>query len=138
MGIQETLVIDNEPLELGRAANWLDSLVGEAPWSPRMLATLHVALEEALTNIMLHAYRDLETHKIEIRFSADGSGATLELLDDGCPFDPTHHEPPPANASVQDRPGGLGLAFIRRLMDEITYQRMDGRNHLTLRKSVPP
>jgi anti-sigma regulatory factor (Ser/Thr protein kinase) len=137
LDIRETLVVENEPLEVGRAANWLDSLIGEAVCPPRMLAALQVALEEALTNIMLYAYRDLETHKIEIRFSADASAATLELFDDGFPFDPTQHEPPPAAASVEDRPGGLGLVFMRRLMDDITYQRMDDRNHLTLRKSVP-
>jgi serine/threonine-protein kinase RsbW len=137
LDIRETLVVDNEPLEVGRAANWLDGLIGEAAWPPRMLATLQVALEEALTNIMLHAYRDLETHKIEIRISADAAAATLELVDDGFPFDPTQHEPPPAEASVQDRPGGLGLVFIRLLMDDMTYQRVDDRNHLALRKSVP-
>jgi anti-sigma regulatory factor (Ser/Thr protein kinase) len=136
LDLRETLIIDNEPLEVGRAASWLDGLIGEAACPPRMLASLHVALEETLTNIMLHAYRDLETHQIEIRLTANPLSATLELLDDGIPFDPTQHEPPPAGAVVSDRPGGLGLLFIRRLMDDVTYRRVADRNHLTLHKSV--
>lgn len=136
MGIPEILTIDNEPFEVGRAADWLDGLIGAAGYAPRVLALLQVALEEVLSNILIHGYADLETHQVEIRLTADPSAATLEFFDDGIPFDPTTHERPEPTNTENPRPGGLGLQFVRRTMDEAAYERVDGRNHLTLRKFI--
>jgi serine/threonine-protein kinase RsbW len=135
MDVAETLLLDNEPFEVSRAAAWLDDLLGNAGLSPRVIATLHVVLDEVLNNILNHAYADLESHQIEIRLTSGNAAVTLEFLDDGVPFDPTQHESaPPPRQDADVRAGGLGLLFVRRLMDEVTFQRVDDRNHLTLRK----
>ncbi|HEY5230714.1 MAG TPA: ATP-binding protein [Galbitalea sp.] len=136
MNIAETLILDNEPFEVSRAATWLDDLLGGAGLPPRVIAALQVALEEVLNNILCYGYADIEPHKIELRVAADPSVAALEFFDDGIPFDPTHQEPLPPGPTVSTRPGGLGLLFIRRVIDDITYERVDDRNHLTLRKLV--
>lgn len=136
MDVADTLLLDNEPFEVSRAAAWLDGLLEGASLSPRVIATLQVALDEVLNNILIHGYADLETHKIEVRVTADASAATLEFIDDGIPFDPTQHEAVPAGDSDGPRPGGLGLVFVRRLMDDLAYERVAERNHLTLRKFV--
>jgi serine/threonine-protein kinase RsbW len=134
MNIQDALIIDNEPFEVSRAADWLDGVIGAAECSPRVLAMLQVVLDEVLTNIMLHGYADLETHKIDIRLTADPSAVTLEFFDDGIAFDPTRHELPEAADTDKIRPGGLGILFIRKTMDHVGYKRIGGRNHLTLCK----
>ncbi len=136
MNVQETLVIDNEPFEVGRAADWLDGLIGAAGYAPRILALLQVALEEVLTNIMVHGYADLEAHKIEIRLAAAPSAVTLEVLDDGIPFDPTQQQLPGPADPGNTRAGALGLLFVRRTMDEVAFERAEERNHLTLRKFI--
>jgi anti-sigma regulatory factor (Ser/Thr protein kinase) len=132
--LAETLLLDNEPLEIARAAAWLDGLLGEIGLSPRAIAALQVALDEVLSNILVHGYADLETHKIEVRMTSDTSMVTLVFVDDGIPFDPTQHDTSSPGDDAGVRPGGLGLVFIRRLMDDMTFERVDGRNHLTLRK----
>jgi serine/threonine-protein kinase RsbW len=100
-----------------------------------VVAALQVALEEVLNNILCYGYADLDPHKIEVRFSADASAATLEVFDDGIEFDPTRYEPAtPAGDPPDTETGGLGLLFIRRLMDEVAFERIAGRNHLMLRK----
>ena len=134
MQVADTLTPDNEPLELGRAAEWLDGLLVSAAAPPRVIAALQVALEEVLNNILCYGYVDHDPHKIEVRFSADASGATLEVLDDGIEFDPTQYQPAPPDNSADPESGGLGLVFVRRLMDEVGFERIDQRNHLTLRK----
>jgi serine/threonine-protein kinase RsbW len=138
MDIRETLLIDNEPLEVSRAAEWLDGLISTAGYPSRLLAVLQVALDEVLTNIMIHGYADLETHKIEIRVAAGPASATLEFIDDGIPFDPTQHELPVVDESEKTWPGGLGILFVRRTMDEVEYERGEDRNHLILRKFISP
>jgi anti-sigma regulatory factor (Ser/Thr protein kinase) len=134
MDVADMLLLDNEPSEVSRAAAWLDDLFEGVGLSPRAIAALQVALDELLNNILIHGYADLEAHKIELRATADASTATLEFIDDGIPFDPTQHEAAPAGDGDTVRPGGLGLAFVRRLMDDMAYERVDDRNHLTLRK----
>lgn len=136
MDIADTLLLDNEPLELGRAATWLDNLLENGGLAPRVIAALQVALDEVLNNILIHGYADLELHKIEVRLNADAAAATLEFVDDGIPFDPTQHEIVPRGDDETVRPGGLGLVFIRRLMDDVAYQRVGDHNHLKLRKFV--
>jgi len=136
MNVADTLTLDNEPLELGRAAEWLDGLLASAEAPPRVIAALQVALEEVLNNILCYGYADLDPHKIEVRFSADLSTATLEVLDDGIEFDPTQYQPAPSDNAADPESGGLGLLFVRRLMDEVGFERIDEHNHLTLRKRM--
>jgi serine/threonine-protein kinase RsbW len=136
MDISETLLLDNEPFEVGRAATWLDTLLADAGLAPRVIASLQVALEEVLSNILGHGYADTGSHKIEVCVTADASAVTLEFFDDGIPFDPTQHEAPSADGNVGTSPGGLGLLFVRRLMDNLAFERVDNRNHLTIRKFV--
>jgi anti-sigma regulatory factor (Ser/Thr protein kinase) len=136
MDISETLLLDNEPFEVSRAATWLDTLLTDAGLSPRAIASLQVALEEVLSNILGHGYTEAGSHKIEVRVAVDSTAVTLEFFDDGIPFDPTQHEVSSADSNVGTRPGGLGLLFVRRLMDDLAFERVDDRNHLTLRKFV--
>jgi len=136
MDVAETVLLDNEPLELSRAAAWLDSLLESAGVAPRVIAALQVALDEVLNNIMVHGYADLESHQIEVRLTVDTAAATLEFVDDGIPFDPTQHETSSSGDVASTQTGGLGLLFVRRLMDDVAFERVDDRNHLTLRKFV--
>jgi len=136
MDLAETLTLTNEPFEVARAAAWLDERVSGSGFPPRVVAALQVALEEVLSNILCHGYTDLETHEIEVRLTTDPSAATLLVVDDGTPFDPAGHAADASEETPGTRPGGLGLLFVRRLMDEVTFERIDTRNHLTLRKFV--
>jgi serine/threonine-protein kinase RsbW len=136
MDVSETLLLDNEPFEVSRAAAWLDTLLIDTGISPRVIASLQVALEEVLSNILSHAYTDTGSHKIEVRVAVDSAAVTLEFFDDGIPFDPTQHEAAPRDGNVSTRPGGMGLLFVRRLMDDVAFERAANRNHLTLRKFV--
>jgi serine/threonine-protein kinase RsbW len=136
MAISGTLTIDNEPFEVSRAAEWLDGLIAAAGYGPRVLAVLQVAMEELLSNILIHAYADLESHTIEINVIAEPSVAILEIFDDGVPFDPTQHERPATENTEDPPPGGLGLPLVGQTMDEMVYERIAGRNHVTLRKFI--
>jgi serine/threonine-protein kinase RsbW len=55
--------------------------------------------------------------------------------DDGKPFDPLA-APAPDLTGKDRKPGGVGLHFVRNLMDEVTYTRRDGTNHLRLMKRL--
>jgi anti-sigma regulatory factor (Ser/Thr protein kinase) len=61
----------------------------------------------------------------------------LTLTDDGPPFDPFSQAAPDTTLSIEDRPiGGLGIHLVRKLMDEISYERRDGHNVVVLVKRL--
>jgi serine/threonine-protein kinase RsbW len=62
----------------------------------------------------------------------------LTVLDDAPPFDPLEAPEPDTTLPVEQRPlGGLGIFLVRKLMDEVQYERRDGRNRVACRKRIP-
>jgi anti-sigma regulatory factor (Ser/Thr protein kinase) len=59
---------------------------------------------------------------------------TVEIVDEGPPFDPLARPDPDITLDLEDRqPGGLGILMIRQFTDDVAYRREDGRNVLTIR-----
>jgi anti-sigma regulatory factor (Ser/Thr protein kinase) len=94
---------------------------------------VNLALEELGLNIMNHGH-DEGTHEIEIDLISDADSLTIEIRDDGKPFDPLNDAPTPdLDSPVGVRtPGGLGVHLVRTMMDELSYRREQGKNHVTL------
>lgn len=63
---------------------------------------------------------------------------TAEVVDDAPAFDPLAREEPDIDAELDEREvGGLGIHLLRRMMDEVTYARVDGHNRLRFAKRLP-
>jgi serine/threonine-protein kinase RsbW len=100
--------------------------------SNELLVALGVSLDEALSNIIRYAYRDLGDHSILVRLDYEPGSVAATVEDDGRPFDPL--SAPPLDLSSPDRDRGFGIHFIRNLMDDVRYIREDGINRLEMRK----
>ena len=93
---------------------------------------LLVAVEEAFVNICSYAYPDDEG-EAELSCGADGDEFVLEIADKGSPFDVLSLPDPDTTPDIMDRDiGGLGVYFIRRMTDDVSYRRENGRNILRL------
>jgi anti-sigma regulatory factor (Ser/Thr protein kinase) len=98
---------------------------------------LSLALDELVTNVIMHGYADRAEHEIQVALSMVGTDVVVEMEDDAGPFDPTQPTAVDLSANLEHRKiGGLGLHFVRRAMDEMTYRRSDRHNHLRMRKRV--
>jgi serine/threonine-protein kinase RsbW len=88
----------------------------------RQLFEVRLAVDEAVTNVISYAYPKGQVGMVRIRcHSAEGLFA-VELIDHGRPFDPLQHADPDVTCPLDKRAvGGLGIYFIRRVMDEVTY-----------------
>jgi len=80
-----------------------------------------LAVDEALTNIIRHAYQG-NLGKITVLVGVTGEKIEIVLEDSGKKFDPTQVPPPEL---PRHKPGGLGVHFIRTIMDQMIY---DDRN----------
>ena len=94
-----------------------------------------LAVDEAVTNIILHGYAGKDG-MIEIQMECQGSALIVRLRDQAPPFDPSNVPGPDLNLGLEHRrPGGLGVYFIRQLMDQIQYRALaQGGNELILVK----
>jgi anti-sigma regulatory factor (Ser/Thr protein kinase) len=133
------LKIETRADQLERLSSAIEALGEEDEWPPDLIFRVNLALEELGLNIINHGYAD-GCHEIEFKLTSEAESVTIEVTDDGKPFDPLQDAPTPdVTAPLEDRPvGGLGLHLVRTLMDEMRYRREGGRNHLTLVKLRAP
>jgi len=122
--------------ELSGAAGlyaWLDESLplGAAP--DDVLARMHVALEEAVVNAVLHGFPAGVVGEITVRVSLADDTARLTVEDNGKAFDPTAAASPPRPRSLSEAvPGGWGLELIRQFCPTATYERKNATNRLTM------
>jgi len=101
------------------------------------VTALQIAVDETVTNAIMHGYAAGVRGEIAVRLRRRPDSVVLEIEDDGVPFDPLQAPPPALGLPAAERPiGGLGIHFVRNLMDKASYARRDGRNLLKLVKNV--
>lgn len=105
--------------------------------APEIAFAVNVSVDELLTNTISYGYDDSDGHRIEMTVWMEGSVLVIELSDDAKPYDPTAAPHPDIDAPIEKRPiGGLGVHFVRELMDGFRYRRTDGRNVVTLTRET--
>lgn len=98
---------------------------------------MQVALDEVLANATSHASGDVSAGMVDLAFSFADGELELTIIDDGPAFDPLTLPEPDTHSPLEDRrPGGLGVHFVRSLMDRVEYARRDGRNWLVCARRV--
>ena len=114
---------------------FVEELGEREAWPESLTFKVNLVLEELGINILTHGGNGMERRpEIEIVLTSEDHALTIEVLDDGHPFDPLQDSPnPDLAATIEGRPiGGLGIHLVRNLMDDLHYQRDAGRNRLTL------
>lgn len=98
---------------------------------------INLALEEAVTNVINYAFKDNNEHLINLDFSLENRELKITITDDGIEFNPLLKEDPNTELSLEERKiGGLGIFFVKNIMDNIDYERINNKNILTLIKKV--
>lgn len=96
-----------------------------------------VAIDEILTNAISHAFCDGNAHEILVTLTVEKQNLMVEIRDDGAPFDPLGVPPTDLGHDMDRRHiGGLGMHFVRTVMDAIAYERNGGWNVLMLHKRL--
>ena len=94
-----------------------------------------IAVDEACTNIIEHGYEGEDKGRIEVICNTNPGVLKIELLDQAPPFDPDTVPEPELGAPLEDiKIGGLGIYFMKKMMDDVSFSRESGTNRLALLK----
>ena len=127
-----SLVMRNDIQQIPTLAEWVE-MIG-LPQELNM--PINLALEEAVSNVMLYAYPG-KSGQVLVECDKKEKQLLFTISDSGVPFDPTQQEDPDVTQSAEERPiGGLGIFLVRQIMDDIHYERKDNKNILTLVKKI--
>ncbi|MGD8992786.1 MAG: ATP-binding protein [Desulfobacterales bacterium] len=107
--------------------------------SQNCLFEITLCLDELFTNIVSYGFDDDRHHLIQFTLQMDNDVLVLDVEDGGIPFNPLLNQEPrvpidPKNIKI----GGLGIHIVKKLTNDICYQRNRGKNHLTLKKTITP
>lgn len=99
--------------------------------------SLHVALDELLTNTIVHGFAGRVGGAVTVEVERRADRVSVTLTDDGAPFDPFAVAAPDIALPVEERRiGGLGIHLVRRMMDEVGYQRRADHNVVVVAKRL--
>jgi len=131
------LSLHNRLGELEHMNQFIERLDEKMQLPAGVAMTLNLALEEVVSNIIKYAYDDEGDHEIEIQFTREGNLLTVKIKDDGQEFNVLEFPKPDINAAAEDRNiGGLGIHFVKELMDTVEYQYKNNKNILVLSKNL--
>ena len=96
-----------------------------------------MAVEELYGNIANYAYNpEVGPATIQVEVTENPLCVIITVLDQGKPYDPLKHEDPDITLSLDEREvGGLGIFMVKKTMDDVKYEYVDGKNILTIRKT---
>lgn len=108
---------------LSRIAAFIGHVAERCDLGPKDTFDIQMAVDEACTNIIEHSYQGDESGTIEISYSYTDEECCITLRDFGGSFNPDAVPEPDINAPLEERPiGGLGLYFMRELMDSVEFE----------------
>lgn len=142
--VSELLIeLKNEVAELDRLAETVDDFCGEHELPPKVAFNLNLVLEEVVVNVINYAFPDGGAGEpIYVRVALEREGGKVarvvaEVRDTGMAFDPLVGGPPDFVLDLEKRPvGGLGVHFLKTLMDDVSYERTERHNCLRFSKRV--
>ena len=135
--MRKELRIKNQISELEKVAQFVEEIGEELGLSMELQMNLNLVMEEMVTNVIFYAYPEGEEADIELLAKSDGKELTFVLSDQGKEFDPTAKDDADLDVNPADRElGGMGIFIVKNIMNKVTYQRLEGKNLLTMTKGI--
>ena len=135
--MRKELRIKNQISELEKVAQFVEEIGEELGLNMELQMNLNLVMEEMVSNVIFYAYPEGEDAEIELLAKSDGKELTFVLSDQGKEFDPTAKEDADLDVNPADRElGGMGIFIVKNIMNKVTYQRLEGKNLLTMTKGI--
>ena len=134
--MRKELKLKNQVGELERVNQFVEEIGEELGLDMELRMNLNLVMEEMVSNVIFYAYPKEKSADILLAES-DGKELTFVLSDQGKEFDPTLKDDADPNVNPIDREiGGMGIYIVKNIMNQVSYQRLEGKNLLTMKKSI--
>ena len=135
--MEKSIILANDISEISKLNEFVEEIGNEFSLTPDVVFNVNLVLEEAIVNVINYAYPKEKHESIYLSAQLHEGSIVFVLTDTGMQFDPTKAPEADITLSLEDRPiGGLGILLIRQIMNEVSYERIDGKNVLTLSKKL--
>ena len=136
---EKSVSLINEIDQIYILQQFIEEVGEDLDFDASLVMKLNLALEEAVSNVILYAYPKVSGKKIIVSVAYKGSDLIFTVTDTGVPFDPTLTENPNLGLEAEERPiGGLGIFLIKQIMNEVTYSRIHDVNVFIMKKKIDP
>ena len=137
-GVEDAILLPATVGSISSASAFVSGKLEEFGASPRAKTQVLVAIDEIMSNIAHYAYPE-GPGSVAVRFQADARDGMAEItfVDDGIAYNPLEAKEPDTTLAASERKvGGLGVFLVKKTMDELSYERKDGKNILTIKKRI--
>ena len=123
--------------ELNTLCRHLEDCGNDLELPPKCLFEINLGLDELFTNIISYGFEDDSEHQIKFSLAKDRETLVVQVEDDGKPFNPLEAADPEVPQDLDSiNIGGMGIHLVKKMMDDIDYQRVKGKNRLILKKCL--
>ena len=136
--LRNEMRIEAKKENLQKVIDFVSSHLESCECPIKTMMTIEVAVEEIFVNIAYYAYEPNTGYvTVNVETDPDGKEVTITFTDSGKPYNPLEKEDPDTTLSAAEREiGGLGIFMTRNMMDDMRYENRDGKNILTMKKSL--
>lgn len=123
--------------EVSRLDHAVEGFAKEHQWGTEVTFQVRLILEELVLNIITHGFHGNagSDGRIHVRIRSHEDQVLIKVADNSWAFNPLDLDDPDLDAAIEDRSiGGLGIHFVRSMMDEVQYARVEGENHVRIVK----
>ena len=135
--MRKELKLKNRMEELEHVNQFVEEIGEELGLDMELQMNLNLVIEEMVVNVISYAYPEGKEADIELVAESDGKELTFVLSDQGKEFDPTLREAADMDVNPAERElGGMGIFIVKNIMNKVTYQRLECKNLLTMKKDI--
>jgi serine/threonine-protein kinase RsbW len=144
MGDKKSITVRGRYTAIRQVCEFVSEGAARAGFDEDAIFQVQLACDEACTNIIEHTYQDEDVGDITVSWEIGSRAFVVTIRDSGEQFNPREIPPAPVPPSPLDedefeiKEGGLGVYFMRKLMDSVNYSYKKGNgNILTMKKTLP-
>jgi serine/threonine-protein kinase RsbW len=127
------IIFRNDLAELQKACDGVEGFLRTNAVPDDAVFTVHLILEEMLSNVIKYAFKDTASHDISLEISAEKEKLKIIIEDDGTGFNPISAPEKKTDAPLHEREiGGLGIHLVKNMVQDMSYCRKNGKNHLEM------
>lgn len=133
----KTLSVEASTEHLAEVRDFVAAHAENIGLTQKDISEIRLAVDEAYTNIIKHAYKNTPKEKVNIEIGSDSDHLWITLMDKGKSFDPSSYSEPDLMKRIKEKKrGGMGVYLIRKLMDQVQYNRKGHTNVIRMVKNL--